>query len=293
MLNRHRTLSLACLGLLVLGLASAQEAATPAQQPAKRAYLGVMVEPAKEADRGVIIRDVTTNSPAAKAGLKAGDRVTKVGDRAIKDIEDFMGAVLRHKPGDKMAFQVEREGKEQSVSVTLGEPPVARPAGGEERADRSSGFLGVQTARNTPETRERFNVTAEQGAIVTDVLPDSPAAKAGLKRGDVITKVGTKAVTGPEELREAVRQLGAGKEATLTVQRGQETTEVKARLEEAPVDGIGFPPLGLPPGAGLGGRPIMPPIFEAGERVRELERRLSELEKRVRELEQKRGPEKK
>src|SRR6476646_5849553 len=87
----------------VLGLSDR----TAAQEP--RGFLGVTVAPA-DGERGVIIKDVTADSPAAKAGLKVGDRVVKVGDQDVKDAEAFVKTVSSRKPGDKLALTVQRDG---------------------------------------------------------------------------------------------------------------------------------------------------------------------------------------
>lgn len=238
-----------------------------------RVYLGVTVDAVQDR-AGALVREVTPDSPAAKAGLKSGDVVLKVGDRDVKDPDDLIHEVARHKPGDRLTFHVMRDGKEQDVSVTLAE----RPAGSE----RTGAFLGVVTRPLTAADKSRLNVTADQGLVVTDVMPDSPAAKAGLRRGDVITAVGGKTVADPVELRHMVQQIGAGKDITLTVLHGQDKKEVQARLEEPPVDGIATPL--LPPF----GRPFTSRFGDPTDKIAELERRLSDLERRVRELEQKR-----
>jgi S1-C subfamily serine protease len=238
-----------------------------------RVYLGVTVDAAQDR-AGALVREVTPDSPAAKAGLKSGDIVLKAGDREVKDTDDLIHEVARHKPGDQLTFHIKREGQERDVSVTLAE----RPAGSE----RTGAFLGVVTHPLTAADKSRLNVTADQGLVVTDVMPDSPAAKAGLRRGDVITTAGGKAVTDPGELRQAIQQTGAGKDLALNVLRGQEKKEVQARLEEPPVDGITSPL--LPPF----GRPFTSRFGDPTDKIAELERRLSDLERRVRELEQKR-----
>jgi S1-C subfamily serine protease len=270
---RRLTTGLALLGLLmVVSPAPAQPAQAVRLQP--RVYLGVTVDTAKEEHGGAVIREVTQDSPAMKAGLKAGDVVVKVGDRDVKAPEDLISAVAQHKSGDKLNFHIKREGHDQDVSVTLAE----RPAGGE----RSGGFLGVVTHPMTPGDKSRLGVSADQGLVIAEVMPDSPATKADLRRGDVITAVGGQAVADPGELRQMVQQTGAGKDVKLSVLRGHEKKEVQARLEEPPVDGITSPL--LPPF----GRPFTSRFQDPAEKIAELERRLTDLERRVRELEQKR-----
>jgi S1-C subfamily serine protease len=275
---------LAGLALLGLGLVAssplAQSPAATKRQP--RAFLGVAVEPARDGGHpGVVVRDVTPDSPAAKAELKSGDVIVKVGDRDVKDPDDLIAAVAQHKPGDKLTFHVMRQGQASDVPVTLGERPAARAGDEDQARERTGSFLGVLTRPLTPADKERHGLTAEQGAVVIEVLPGSPAEHAGLRRGDVITAANGKPVSDPVELRRTIERVGPGKDLALSLVRGQEKKEVRARLEESPVDGIAAPL----------GRAVTSRFLDTGK-VSELERRVTELERRVRELEQKRNPEK-
>ena len=156
-----------------------------------------------------------------------------------------------------------RGGKTKDLSVTLAERPAREPV-----RERGPAFLGIETEALTPAARQRLGVAAETGVVVLEVLANSPAAKAGLQRGDVITTVNEKNVVGPDDVRAAIRSAGAGQAVTLKIARGKDAREVKATLEAA--------------GPGLSAP--MPPL--AGP-LGTLERRISELEKRVEELEAK------
>jgi serine protease Do len=179
--------------LLVLALAmvlTAWRAPAAEDRPAKhssKASLGVLVEPtAPNAQHaGIIVREVLPNSPAAKAGLKAGDVIEKIDNQDVKDFETLANFVAQHKPGDKVALEVRRGGQEKNVSVTLGERTI-RTATTDENSQQQRGnaFLGVQMQELTPEARSRLGVTAEHGAIISEVVPGTAAAQAGLKPGD-------------------------------------------------------------------------------------------------------------
>src|SRR5262249_15628865 len=159
---------------------------------------------------GLVIRELTPEGPAAKAGLMSGDIVTKVDDQAIKNYDELADVVSKHKPGDKVAFHVFRDGREVTMTVTLGQRGVRRPEGGDNLPGRSAAFLGIQLGPLSPEARNRVGQNVE-GAVVTEVVPNTPAAKAGLQSGDVITQINNKAVTDPEAIRETIRNLGVGK----------------------------------------------------------------------------------
>jgi S1-C subfamily serine protease len=272
---------------LFVGLAAAGLLAGPAlagaaaAKPAGRAHLGLAAEaPAKDApSQGVMVHSVTPEGPAAKAGLKSGDKIVTADGKEVKSFEDVKALVAHRKPGDKVALKVVRDGKEQSLTVTLGEAPSAGSGGA---------YLGVMSQPLTADLKEHLGVAADKGALVARVLPNSPAAKAGLKEEDVITHVGDVAVSNPEQLREAVKKAGAGTEVVLKVVRGSEKLDLKARLEEAPAAAAarshGFP------GVGEGFENIpgeFRPFLFGTPRTAELEKKIQELENRIRELEHK------
>jgi len=87
------------------------------------ASLGIMPDYGHDAPDGLSLTDVREGGPAAQAGLKGGDRIIKVGDRAIGTIYDYMESMNRHKPGEKVEVVVKREGKDIKLPVTLGSRP--------------------------------------------------------------------------------------------------------------------------------------------------------------------------
>jgi len=272
------------LGLILLLPGAKVWGQVSSDQPARsqqRVFLGVAVEPGTEDTKhaGVPVRSVLPDSPAAKAGIKEGDLISKVAGTEVKDFDSLLAVLRKHRPGEQLSFHVMRDGQEKDLNVTLGQLP-ARRAGEGGLNERSGAFLGVQTQPLTAQLKERLNVTADKGVVITEVLPDTPAAKAGLKRDDVIIGLAGKTITNPQELRDAVHAAGVGKDVSVTVLRGQEKKDIHVRLEESPVDGLSFGPTF--PGNGV------PGLFAPG-RSSQLERRVEELEKRVRELEQNRN----
>jgi len=266
----------AVLLLVAAGLvASAQP---PRDTDAPRGFLGILLGPAEQGAQGVLVRDVTPDSPAAKAGLKRGDRIVKLDDEDVRDVEKFLRTLAGKKPGDKLNLGIVRDGKEQSVAATVGERPAREaPAVPDAPGSRRPAFLGVQTQQLTPELKQRLNVEADAGVVVTEVVPSSPAATAGLKRDDVITAVNDQAVRSAADLRDAVQKAGPGKDVTLQVARGKEKQSLKATLREG---NFGF---FLTPGDDRFPTVDVESMFDQSRRIRELEQRVEELEKRLRE----------
>jgi serine protease Do len=257
--------------------------AQPEQETkAPRGYLGVRLAPAEEGAKGVMVREVTPEGPAAQAGLKNGDRLVTVNDETVRDLEAFSRGIAGFKAGDMIRLGIVRDGKEQSLTVTLAERREREAPGIPDFRGRGrTAFLGVQAQPLTPELRDRLNAKADAGVVVMGVSPNSPAAKAGLKRDDVITAIGDHAVKSPEDLSTAIQKVGAGKEVTVRVARGTEELKLKVTLQEGSPGGFGAP--------GEDRFPMfdMRTLVEQSKRIAELEKRVAELEKRIRELEKK------
>jgi serine protease Do len=290
-------------GAALLGLALAVSSswgqapkATPNKNANARAFLGVFIGPTEEnaAHQGAAVSRVTPDSPAARAGLQEGDVITRVDGRQVDDPQTLLNVLAQHKPGDKLKFQVQRDGKEKSLDVTLGTRPAERAGeglpGSRPPRERPTAFLGVQAVpmeELTPRLKERLGISAEHGLVVMEVLPDSPAAKAGLRHGDVITGVNGLVTNNLTQFRAATASTGPGKKVRLDVLRGKEKKEVDATLAEAPLEGFGTLPLGDFPDISnvVPGR-FVTPNREDARQIQELQERVQQLEKRVQQLEQ-------
>jgi len=96
------------------------------------------------------------------------------------------------------------------------------------------GWLGVQIQPLTPELAREFGVKDVRGVLVSDVVPDSPAAKAGIQRGDIITEFDSKRLEGPPDLQRAVGLLAPGQSSKVRVWREQGDKTVEVKVTEAP-----------------------------------------------------------
>jgi len=98
------------------------------------------------------------------------------------------------------------------------------------------GWLGVSVQSITPELAKQFNLKEEKGALVGDVVEESPAEKAGIQRGDIITAYGGKKIDEPYQIRNAVANTAPGKEMELTIIREKTTKTIKITISEQPVE---------------------------------------------------------
>jgi putative serine protease PepD len=102
-----------------------------AGQTVRHAYLGVSTSDLGTGSAGALIQSVSSSGPAASAGLRAGDVVTRIGSAAIKGTNDLVAAVAAHAPGDRVQVTVKRGSSTQTVTVTLGTQPTQAAQSGQ------------------------------------------------------------------------------------------------------------------------------------------------------------------
>jgi serine protease Do len=168
---------------------------------------------------GALVAEVLPDGPAAKAGVQAGDVLTRFDGKTIETSSSLPVLVSLSESGKDVNVELWRNGKSQSVSIRLqSQPsPEARNAG----SDRDNGGFGLALRSLTPALRQELGVEDSQGALVAEVSPGSPAARAGLQPGDVVTECSGKPVKDAGELANALRKLGSGQIARLKVSRGE------------------------------------------------------------------------
>ncbi|MBV8142190.1 MAG: DegQ family serine endoprotease [Verrucomicrobia bacterium] len=177
----------------------------------ERGLLGVMIQnltpdlaTAFKLNRttGALVGDVSPGGPAEKSGLKSGDVITELNGQPIEDASQLKLRVAESAPGSKVQLGVNRNGENKTFDVTLGslqENKVAQ-TGEQSRAAKKEALAGVGVADLDQNTRTEFEIPAQvQGAIITEVAPDSAAYQAGLRTGDVITELNRKPVRSAED----------------------------------------------------------------------------------------------
>ncbi|HWM49135.1 MAG TPA: Do family serine endopeptidase [Xanthobacteraceae bacterium] len=191
-----------------------------------RGWIGVQIQPVTRdiADslglknaQGALVAEPQANGPAAKAGIKSGDVITQVNGEAVKDARTLARRISSLPPGTSVKLTVVRNGKEDVLTLTLGELPKQRQAradsGDQDREVPGNGMpqLGLSLA-----PASRVAGAGAQGVVVTDVDSDGPAAERGFKTGDVILEVGGAKVESPADISKAVADArSAGKRTIL------------------------------------------------------------------------------
>ena len=140
---------------------------------------------------GVLIAQVSPDSPAAKADLRNGDIITQVAGHAVKAREEVQEMIASMAPGDKVSLEIIRDGKAQTVEVVLGERTAAAMG---EPAAPAAAFLGITVQDLTPAITLQLGYKMNQGVLVAAVAAGSAAENAGIKPGNLIEQVARKEV---------------------------------------------------------------------------------------------------
>jgi serine protease Do len=195
---------------------------------------------------GVVVEQIDPNGPAAKAGLKTGDIITEFNGQRVEGTMVFRRMVRETPEGRTVQLTIWRDGRSQTFSVELAAMPrhsrEDMPPGmprvmpfpqapeilrqfREHGLNPSTPTIGISAMDVSGQLGAYFNVPDGQGVLVTEVKENSPAAKGGLKAGDVITKINGKRVHGLGELRGQLGESRDTKSVSLSVVRkGTETS---------------------------------------------------------------------
>jgi S1-C subfamily serine protease len=151
---------------------------------------------------GALVGDVSPGGPADKAGLKSGDVITQFNGQPIQDASQLKLRVAESAPGSTAQVSVSRNGESKTFDVTLGNMPNDKVAqAGENRGSAPREALaGVGVTDLDQSTRAELNIPQNvQGAVITQVAPDSAAYEAGLRTGDVITELNRQPVKNAQD----------------------------------------------------------------------------------------------
>jgi serine protease Do len=226
--------------------------------------MSIGVSVSDRGDGGVLVEDVGEESPAAKAGIRKGDVVVEFDGERVRSARHLGRLVQETAEGRTVKATILREGARQAVDVTPSRErgrlsgDVALPALPEnferdlERSlraiPRNFAFdfnwdaewpdvsirartrMGAQLSPLSHQLADYFG--AKAGVLVSSVEEDSAAAKAGLKAGDVITSINGRAVEGPRDVTEQLRDAEAGQTVEIGVVRDKKSLTLKAQMPE-------------------------------------------------------------
>src|SRR5262245_25456504 len=201
----------------------------------RRGYLGVQVKDLTDPELakrlgvgnegGVVVTQVHESSPAAKSGLQEGDVITHLAGKPVRGGKEMQMTVTMLPPGKPVTVTVVRDAQARVLEVMIEEPPgdpgsrgAASPVPPSAKGTINLGHAGVEVADLTPELAESLGYSPKlTGAVVVSVDKDGPAARAGLKRGLLITKVDKQVIRSAATLRDALDAAALDKGVLLQV----------------------------------------------------------------------------
>lgn len=233
------------------------------------AEIGVSIRDARTDDKapagGVVVEEVQPDSAAEKAGLKRSDVIVEFDGEHVRSARQFTRLVQETAPGRAVKATVMRDGQRKDLQITPAERRAAMELNGDRMAidgdrlrerlndlgrltDRALPFdfnggnfsftmpqseargrLGVAVDDLTPQLAAYFG--AKDGVLVVSVGDDSPASRAGLKAGDVVTKINNEPVRSREDLVRLLADVKDGGDVTIGLVRDKKETTVTAKLE--------------------------------------------------------------
>lgn len=195
---------------------------------------------------GTWVTRVTPESAAARAGLAEGDIIVRVDGQDVRSARHLTRIVSETPVGRTVPVDYLRAGQRGQVTVTPDSAPAMTMRGMRDIAPRireplmmamgrARGRLGLSVQDLTPQLAEYFGVTA--GVLVTQVHDGSPAARAGMKAGDVITRIDTSDVTRASDVFRAVATLDGGASVKVELTRDRQTQSLSVTLDARPTRG--------------------------------------------------------
>lgn len=167
-----------------------------------------------ESEGGAFVYSVYQDSPADEGGVQPGDIITRVNSTAIENSDDLLRAVADMEPGTRTRFRVRRDGRMRTLTVNLGIRPSAN-----EELSAADLWPGMSVVEATEQIRENLDLSSRGGdLIIGQVASGSPAATAGLKSGDIITRVNSEEVSTLAEFYRALNDAG-GDEVVFRIRR--------------------------------------------------------------------------
>lgn len=212
---------------------------TLVSRAAEHAFLGVVpdksVEVAGTSFKGLRISEVVAKGPAAKAGLKSGDVLLTFNGKTLEDGDDLSFFLKKARAGDRVSLEWMRSGARQKGVAVLAprdKPDVSVKVLGKEfgRSADDAAFLGVGSLAINSELLRHFGVEGGHGILIDQVIKASPAARAGVKVGDVLVNLDGRSVDSPGRLRSLMSSYKAGARVRVELVRNRQLMKVDITL---------------------------------------------------------------
>ena len=197
-----------------------------------RSWLGVYIQPVEDkvaralglANRdGALVTEIVDDSPADKAGIKTGDIITEFDGKKIIDTSHLKNVVSSTPPGKHSKIKIVRDGDWKTINITLEELEQDDQTFATKNSDGSG--LGIEVRDISNLLAERYEIDPNSiGVLVTDIDMKSNAYEAGVRVGDIITRIGTKKVTSSKDFRNLIEESKQQDSLLLLVKRGERSS---------------------------------------------------------------------
>lgn len=194
-----------------------------------RGFLGIVIqqittELAKSFNvkpgHGIIVSQVSENSPAEKAGLRQGDIIIKFRGKKVEEVGRFRNQVALTSPGSREQLTIIRDGKQKKLNVTIGKLTDDNKLAAADPSSQKTEEIGISVQTLTPQLAKQFNATPGEGVVVTEVQPGSIAAMGGIKTGMVILQVNNKPIKNAAAFKRAIKESSNEKRVLLLTRSG-------------------------------------------------------------------------
>lgn len=205
-----------------------------------RGWLGVIIQPVtqeiarrfelKEAT-GTLIGDVLKDSPAERAGVKRGDVIISFDGQPIDSPNTLKNVVAATTVDKKVKVVVIRNGKEETLKVKVGELPSDLQASTVTPSEETTTQFGLRVQELTPEIADQLGYGDDEGVVISDVEPGSPASEAGLRRGDLIKEINRTPIKSLADYNKATASIDEDKSFLALIKRGDNTLYIVVSAE--------------------------------------------------------------
>jgi membrane-associated protease RseP (regulator of RpoE activity) len=214
----------------------------------KPGWIGVMIQNVDkkiekkeklDSDEGAYVKEVIDDSPADSAGLKEGDVIVEFGGKKIFDSDDLSKAVRKTQPGVKVSVVIVRDGEKKNILLTVGKNKEVKhqrmsviPNVPNVRVFVGNDLLGLKLLTLNEQLGEYFGAPNSEGVLVEEVEKESIGEKAGFKAGDVIVRVGKKAVREAEKIKRELQKYDEGDKVEFELLRKGTKKVLNVEVEE-------------------------------------------------------------